>query len=163
MVKSNSSSNNTTAVATVSNKRNALANVIVKSLPALSGSDLTYNAEKNLYLTTGYTSAAGNTYFKAIRFSENLAVYLSIGVGYCHTFLNGITLFAWDGTKPRMISQKSFNCHFFNEHDAEEHCVLMLRDFLEGQAKLMGAYVTEKQLLSHSRQMISETYQRRLA
>ena len=45
----------------------SLALVAAKALPALSGSSLTYNPEKNVYLTLGYTSAAGNTYYKAIR------------------------------------------------------------------------------------------------
>ena len=72
----------------------SLALIAAKALPALSGSSLTYNAEKNVYLTLGYTSAAGNTYYRAIRLSDRLAVYYHIGQGYAHTFLNGITLFA---------------------------------------------------------------------
>lgn len=70
---------------------NALALVAAKALPALSGSSLTYNPEKNVFLTCGYTSAAGNTYYKAIRISDRLAVYYNIGQGHTHTFLNGIT------------------------------------------------------------------------
>ena len=46
----------------------SLAAIAATSLPALSGDTLTYNAEKNMYLTVGYTSAANNTYFKAVRF-----------------------------------------------------------------------------------------------
>ena len=42
----------------------ALALVVAKALPALSGSSLTYNPEKNVYLTLGYTSTAGNTYYR---------------------------------------------------------------------------------------------------
>lgn len=70
----------------------AIQLVAAKALPALSGATVTYNAERNVYLTTGYTSQAGNTYFKAIRLSNRLAVYYNIGIGYCRTFLNGITL-----------------------------------------------------------------------
>ena len=47
--------------------------VAAKALPALSGSSLTYNPEKNIYLTMGYTSQAGNTYFRAIRMSGNIS------------------------------------------------------------------------------------------
>lgn len=48
----------------------SLALIAAKALPALSGSSLTYNAEKNVYLTLGYTSAAGNTYYRAIRLTD---------------------------------------------------------------------------------------------
>lgn len=80
----------------------SLALIAAKALPALSGSSLTYNAEKNVYLTLGYTSAAGNTYYRAIRLSDRLAVYYHIGQGYAHTFLNGITLL--HGTDRRQTS-----------------------------------------------------------
>ena len=83
-----------------------LSLIAAKALPALSGSSLIYNPEKNVYLTLGYTSAAGNTYYRAIRFSNRLAVYYHIGVGYAHTFLNGITLFAWNGQQANIIAQK---------------------------------------------------------
>ena len=60
----------------------ALQLIAAKALPALSGESLTYNAAKNVYLTLGYTSAAGNMYYQAVRFSNRLAVYYDIGQGY---------------------------------------------------------------------------------
>ncbi len=143
----------------------SLALVAAKALPALSGSSLTYNPEKNVYLTLGYTSAAGNTYYKAIRFSDRLAVYYHIGQGYAYTFLNGITLFAWDGQKANIIAQKFWggcNWRTFNERSAQEESILMLKDFLAGQAKAMGSVIEERQLLDFSRTMIEETQQKRL-
>ena len=60
----------------------AIQLVAAKALPALSGATVTYTAERNVYLPTGYTSQTGNTYFKAIRLSNRLAVYYNIGIGY---------------------------------------------------------------------------------
>ena len=129
----------------------ALALVVAKALPALSGSSLTYNPEKSVYLTLGYTSTAGNTYYRE---------------GYAHTFLNGITLFAWNGQKANIIAQKFWggcNWRCFNERSAKEESILMLKDFLAGQAKAMGCMVTERQLLDFSRNMIEATHQKSLA
>ena len=69
--------------------------VAAKALPALSGNSLTYNPEKNVYLTLGYTSGAGNTYYQAVRFSDRLAVYYDIGEGYAHTFLDCTEVLGW--------------------------------------------------------------------
>ena len=145
---------------------NNLALVAAKALPALSGSPLTYNPEKNVYLTLGYTSAAGNTYYRAIRFSNRLAVFYHIGEGYAHTFLNGITLFCWDGTKAKIIAQKFWggcNWRCFTEHSAKEESINMLKDFLAAQSKLLGSPVNEQQLRLFSREMIEETQQKRIA
>jgi len=144
----------------------SLALVAAKALPALSGSSLTYNPEKNVYLTLGYTSAAGNTYFRAIRFSKRIAIYYHVGQGYAHTFLNGITLFCWDGQKAKIIAQKfwgGYNWRIFSEQFAKEQTVMMLKDFIAGQAKALGSQVSEQQMLSFSREIVEETYQKCLA
>lgn len=144
----------------------SIQTIVAKSLPALSGESLTYNAAKNVYLTLGYTSAAGNMYYKAIRFSEKLAVFYHIGQGYARTFLNGITLFCWDGTKAKIISQKfwgGYDWRDFSEYFAKEQSILMLRDFLISQAKLQGAHVSDLDVMAYSRTLIEETQRKQLA
>lgn len=143
-----------------------LSLVASKALPALSGSSLTYNAEKNVYLTLGYTSAAGNTYFKAVRLSNRLAVYYDIGQGYAHTFLNGITLFCWDGQRAKVIGRRTYggsNWVVFSEQFAQNESVEMLQEYLEGESKLLGRQVSSQQLASFARQMVEETQRRQLA
>lgn len=145
---------------------NALTTVAAKALPALSGSSLTYNPEKNIFLTMGYTSNAGNTYYRAIRLSNRLAVYYDLGEGFAHTFLNGITLFAWDGQKANIIAKRSwggYDYRFFSESMAKEESIRMLKDYLAGQAKAMGCTVADSQLLRFSRGMIEETHQKQLS
>lgn len=84
-----------------------LQTIATKALPALSGEQVTYNAAKNVFLSQGYTSAAGNMYYKAIRLSNRLLVYYDLGQGYAHTFLNGIKLFCFDGQKAQAPSRRS--------------------------------------------------------
>ena len=143
-----------------------LHHIATKSLPALSGEQLTYNAAKNVYLTLGYTSAAGNMYYKAIRVSNRLAVYYELGQGYAHTFLNGIKLFCWDGQKAKVIAQKSWggnDYRIFNEQFAKEQSILMLKSFLAGQLKIQGAHVSDQDVLSFARNMIEETQRKLIA
>lgn len=140
--------------------------IAAQKLPALSGETLTYNAARNVFLTMGYTSAAGNTYYRAVRLSKRLAVFYHIGEGYARTFLNGITLFCWDGTKAKIIAQKfwgGYDWRDFSEGYAKEQSILMLKDFLAGQAKALGSHVSEQQMLSFSREMIEETQRKQLA
>ncbi len=136
-----------------------------KALPALSGSSLTYNAAKNVFLTQGYTTLANNTYYRAIRFSNRLIVRYDIGEGYKHTFLNGIKLFAWNGMEAKLIAQKYWggcNWRKFDEHSAMLESIIMLKNFLATQAKLMGKYVGDSQLMEFSRAAIGETQRKML-
>lgn len=143
-----------------------LPSIISKSLPALSGASLTYNAEKNIYLTLGYTSNAGNTYYKAIRFSDRLAVFYHIGQGYAYTFLNGITMFCWDGDKAKIIGQKfwgGYDWRRFSESFATEQSILMLKEYLSGQAKMLGTSISDNELNSFSRNMVEQMCQKQIA
>ena len=143
----------------------SLSLIAAKALPALTGSSVTYNPEKNIYLTLGYTSPAGNMYYGAIRLSNRLAVFYHIGEGYAHTFLNGITLFAWNGQKANIIAQKFWggcDWRIFNERMAKEESIIMLKNFLAGQAKAMGRMIVDSELLKFSRNMIEETHQKLL-
>ena len=144
----------------------ALQAIATKALPALSGEQVTYNAAKNVFLSQGYTSAAGNMYYKAIRLSNRLVVYYDLGQGYIHTFLNGIKLFAFDGTKATLIAQRNWGgCDYriFNEQFAKEQSILMLKGFLEGQLRLQGACVSDQELACFTRSMVEETQRKQLA
>ena len=144
----------------------ALQTIVAKNLPALSGESITYNAAKNVFLSKGYTSAAGNMYYKAIRLSNRLMVYYDLGQGYIHTFLNGIKLYCFDGQKANLIAQKYWGgCDYriFNEQFAKEQSILMLRGFLEGQLRLQGAHVSDQELTNFARGMIEETQRKQLA
>lgn len=144
----------------------ALQTIVAKNLPALSGESITYNAAKNVFLSKGYTSAAGNMYYKAVRLSNRLMVYYDLGQGYIHTFLNGIKLYCFDGQKANLIAQKYWGgCDYriFNEQFAKEQSILMLRGFLEGQLRLQGAHVSDQELTNFARGMIEETQRKQLA
>ena len=144
----------------------ALQTIATKALPALSGEQVTYNAAKNVFLSQGYTSAAGNMYYRAIRLSDRLAVYYDLGQGYAYTFLNGIKLFCWDGNQAKLIAQKYWGgCDYrvFNEQFAKEQSILMLKDYLAAQLKAQGAYVSDQEMLAFSRGMIEETQRKLIA
>ena len=144
----------------------ALQTIVAKSLPALSGELITYNAAKNVFLSQGYTSAAGNMYYKAVRLSNRLMVYYDLGQGYKYTFLNGIKLFCWDGNQAKLIAQKYWGgCDYrvFSEQFAKEQSILMLKDYLAAQLKAQGAYVSDQEMLAFSRGMIEETQRKLIA
>lgn len=144
----------------------ALQQIAAKALPALSGEQVTYNAAKNVFLSQGYTSAAGNMYYQAIRLSNRLVVFYDLGQGYAYTFLNGIKLYCFDGLKANLIAQKYWggsDYRVFSEQFAREQSILMLRNFLMGQLKLQGSCVSDQEVISLARSLVDETQHKQLA
>ncbi|MBQ0024058.1 MAG: hypothetical protein KBT29_12590 [Prevotellaceae bacterium] len=136
----------------------SLSRVVESALPALSGSSVTYNAQNNIFLTNGYTSAAGNTYYQGIRLSDRIIVSYNIGEGYAHTFLNGVNVYGFNGREKRLIGSRSFNCYFFSESNAKREAIGIVTDYMKGQIKLMGASVESSQLEQFSEKLVEETY-----
>mgnify|MGYP001752246567 FL=1 len=136
----------------------SISRVLESALPALSGSSVTYNAQNNIFLTNGYTSAAGNTYYQGIRVSDRIAVKYNIGQGYWHTFLNGIEVYGYDGSKARLIGSRCYSCYFFSESNAKKEAVEIVLDYMRSQVKLLGASVNSKQLEEFSEKIVDGAY-----
>lgn len=134
-----------------------LSMVVESALPALSGSAVTYNADKNIYLSSGYTSAAGNTYFQGLRLSDRIIINYDFGQGYAYLFLNGIRIYGYNGKNKRLIASRSYYCQTFWEGFAKRECEKMLMEYMTGQMKLMNVSVDQCQLEDFSKSLVQET------
>ena len=136
---------------------NALVLAVKSALPSL-GNNVTYNQAANMFLSAGYTSAAGNTYQQGLRLSKYLAVDYSIGHGYYYTFLNGIRIYVWDGNKPKWVGQKLFSCDVWSEEAARREVVKMLENYLRSSCRMLGLGTpTDSQLRQLSETLVGET------
>lgn len=123
----------------------------------MSGSSVSYNERHNIYLTNGYTSAAGNTYFQGARLSDRLIVKYDFGLGYKYLFLNGISLYCYDGYDTKLISSRGYNKLCWSESYARRECLSMLKDFLVTQTKMLRQSVPQSQLEEFAKAMIDLT------
>ena len=136
---------------------NNFNSAIEQILPALSGSNVTYNKERNIFLSDGYTSAAGNTYFQGIRLSDRIIINYDFGQGYAWLFLNGIRIYGYDGRDKRLIASRSYYSCGFNESFAKNECVEMIKEYLVSQMKMVNAPINENQLDNFSNCLIAST------
>lgn len=135
---------------------NSLARLVEKSLPAMSGSRVSYNSKNNIFLTPGYTSAAGNTYYQGIRLSDRIIVKYNLGQGYMYLFLNGIQIYGYNGTSTTLLASRAYNCTCFSEAFAKRQCVDMVTEYLKGQMRLTGTQVSDLQLSQFADSLVGE-------
>ncbi len=102
-----------------------------------------YSKVANAFLTNGYTSEAGNTYFNAIRMAEGILIKEDIGQGYARTFLNGIKIYSIKNKV--LIADKTFHTVFYSPLKVKIEAKKMLIDLLEDAANQEGLYF-DKQL-----------------
>lgn len=134
----------------------SLSTLVEKMLPSFSGGAVTYNKENNIFLTAGYTSQAGNTYYQGIRLSNRIVISYSIGEGYAYTFLNGINIYGFDGNKKKLIASMGLHNTVFSEELGADYSVKMVMNYLLGQAKLSGATFNDRELCSFATMLVDE-------
>lgn len=104
----------------------------------LVNSTVSYSEVANAFLTNGYTSEAGNTYFNAIRMAEGILIKEDIGQGYARTFLNGIKIYSIKDKT--LIADKTFHTVFYSASTVKIESKKMLMDLLEDAASQEGFY-----------------------
>ena len=123
----------------------ALSNFVNQMLPVASSSNLSYNASRNMYLTQGYTSGMGHTYFQGIQLSDRVAVVYNVGRGGYGSnplFLNGVTVYCFDGKDKKLIGSWSpASWEFYSDSLARRVATELLFNYLQSQVKLQGSVI----------------------
>ena len=145
-------------IITTAASSDTLTNVVNYSLPALSGAQATYDAQRAMFITEGWPSPAGNYYYEALRVSPRLTLFYEIGVGYAYTFLNGLRLFCNDGRKHRLIGQRWFSCNILSEMDVRKSCEEMLGEYLLTQNEMLNQRLTREQIEPVIKRLVDELY-----
>lgn len=102
------------------------------------GNRVTLNESMNLFTGNAYTSQAGNTYFNGLRFTPDIVIKESIGQGYCRTFLNGIKIYAPDGT---LIAEEHYHCSYYSKGNVRNKAKGVLINALMETAKRKDIYL----------------------
>ena len=102
----------------------------------LVNANISYSEVANAFLSTGYTSSAGNTYLNSFRFAEGILIKEDIGIGYARTFLNGIKIYSIKDKT--LIADKNFHCVFYSKHTVKYQSKKMLLATLEDASQKEG-------------------------
>ena len=119
-------------------------------------SNVTYSASLNVFTGNGYTSAAGNNYFNAFRFAEGILIKEDVGVGYAHTFLNGIRIF--DLSSKTLLCERSYHCCYYDKNYVKSQSIDMLRKLVMDAAKSDNVYLLESDVRAHVVRIVNDAF-----
>lgn len=137
----------------------SLEKLVNQTLPAVSNSNVTYNAEKNMFITSGYTSNMGHSYFQGICLSDRVAVVYNIGQGGWGSnpyFLNGVTVYCFDGRDKKIVGKWSpSGWAFYSDDLARNIATRLLYEYLQSQIKIQGSYISDCELINFASAQIN--------
>ncbi|MCS6968739.1 MAG: hypothetical protein RMJ44_08090 [Cytophagales bacterium] len=119
----------------------SVSNILQLVFP--SGARLTLSSDGKKLLTEGYTSIAGNTYFNAISLTDDFVVKENVGVGWLHTFLNGLQIYTHDG---KLVAERDFQCFIYSEERVLKEVTDMLTEAIVKAAQRQGIPLNQTQV-----------------
>lgn len=107
------------------------------------GNTFRWSEKSGSWLTPGYTSMLGNTYFESIRVSEHLVIRESLGQGYCYLFLNRLKIYTKDGT---LLAEGGYHNCVYSQETMKERAVGILVEAMLSAARRQGVTLSRQQL-----------------
>ena len=116
-----------------------------------------WNESQHMFITEQHTSAAGNTYYLGVRFSDRFVTILHIGLFHNWTYINDVEVYAFDDQDRKLIGKTTLD-QFYNEDLIRSTTEGLLKDYIEGQMKLNGYSIDQKQLNDQVKELVDKSY-----
>ena len=97
--------------------------IILKQF-GITKENVKYSKKINAFLSNGYTSISGNTYYNVARFAEGILIIEDAGNGHTHTFLNGLKIYSLE--KKELIAEVHFSNYIYSNSKVEYHAIKIL-------------------------------------
>ena len=121
-----------------------------------------YDPNQNRFTTLRYYSNAGNVYFKAARFSENICIVQGIGIGHTHAFLNSIDIYTNKNGVMKKIISKAYHCKIYSRVSIKAEARKLLSEKMLCDAKRDKITFDEDWLDNFIKNLVEDTYKNQI-
>ena len=145
-------------MAQIANISNSLFDSILPTFGNTGNNLPVWNEGQKMFISSEYESAAGNRYYKGIRFCEQLAIVETVGLYHTWTYIDGIEIYSFDGRKPKLIGKRQFEKEFYNSEFIKSQTEQMVKEYLQGQLKLQGTFVPALSIEKEAKSVVERSY-----
>ena len=113
---------------------------------------------QKMFLFDNYESASGNRYYKGIRFCDRIVIVEKVGLYHSFTYIDGIELYAFNGTKLELVQKRDYEKVFRSEAFVRSESEAMVRNYVEGVLKIQKSSMSQDQLESYAKSTVDGCY-----
>jgi hypothetical protein len=115
------------------------------------------NGQK-MFLCNEYESANGNRYYCGVRFCDRIAIVEKVGLYHNWTYIDGIELYAFNGSNMVLIQKRDYEKEFRNESFIREESIDMVKDYLSAVFKSKKMIANMDEIESQSKMLVANCY-----
>lgn len=119
----------------------------------------TWDESQKMFIGDEYESAAGNRYYKGVRFSNRIAMVVKFSHYHTWTYVNQIDLFAFNGREKKLIGSKTFEKEFYDADVIREQANTIVANYILSQSKMSHTPITAEKAHEEATRFVGECYQ----
>ena len=117
-----------------------------------------YDNSQKMFIIDEYESAAGHRYYRGIRFCDRVVFAETVGMYHNWTYIDSLELYVFNGEKLVLVQKKDYDKVFRKEANVKADSEAMLRDYLDGQAKMTKTIIAADQIQKHAHTLVEGSY-----
>lgn len=145
-------------MANIPNISNSLFDSILPAFGSVGNNLPVWNEGQKMFISSEYESAAGNRYYKGLRFCEQLAVIEVVGLYHTWTYIDGIEIYAFDGKQPKLVGKRQYDKTFYSTEFIKEQTEQMVADYIHGQIKIQDISIPIVRIKENARGIVERCY-----
>lgn len=150
-----------TETLTAAHNSSVCNNLIDSVLPSFGNSRIAlpvWDESQKLFIGEEYESAAGNRYYRGIRFSDRIAIVEKIGLYHSWTYIDGLELYVFDNKAVKLAQKRSFKKVFHDAAFVRSQSEQMVSDYLRGTAKILGNKIADSDMTDCAKSLVDSCY-----
>ena len=117
-----------------------------------------WNEGQKMFIADEYESAAGNRYYKGIRFCDRLAIVETVGNYHTWTYIDNIEVYSFDGGDRHLIGKRQYDKQFYNQDFIKSEAKEMVREYVLSQMKLSGETADDDSVKEYAGSLVDRSY-----
>ena len=118
-----------------------------------------YSDSQKMFMSSHYTSASGNMYFKGLRFTDRLVMVEKVGLYKNFSYIDSIEVYAFDGESKVLIGKMDYEKVFYNAERIKEDTAAIIENYLEDSARITGAQLDDVRIKQQAMQLLDAMYE----
>lgn len=118
-----------------------------------------YSDSQKMFISSNYTSASGNMYFKGLRFTDRMVMVEKVGLYKNFSYIDSIEIYAFDGESKVLIGKVDYDKVFYNAERIKEDTATVIINYLEDTARVTGTLLDATRAKQQAMQLLEAMYE----
>lgn len=118
-----------------------------------------YCDSQRMFISSHYTSASGNMYYKGVRFTDRLVMIEKVGLYKNFSYIDSIELYAFNGEERVLIGKFDYEKVFYDADRIKIDATSIIANYLKDSARIAGVLMDATRAQQQATELLQKMYE----